>query len=117
MQQAPVAITVGWGEALAALLGGLMVHIVSPMVTTWLKKPTEEFNQALQLREELRLQIADLQSRHETLEADLARVHAEVDEWRDKYYSLLEANIKLQAQYNELVEEFGHFKKKHGEEL
>lgn len=117
MPQAPVAITVGWGEALAALLGGLMVHIVSPMVTTWLKKPTEEFNQALQLREELRLQIADLHARHETLEQDLARVHAEVDEWRDKYYALLENNIKLQGQYNDLMEQFGTFKKKHGEDL
>ena len=104
----------GWDGAFAATIGAGIMYLVAPLLRKRIDKTTEEFDHAARIRTELRHLIDDLQARQDAMAADLDRLHKEVDEWRGKYYVLLEAHLEHQAQYAALLEEFGQVKRKYG---
>lgn len=117
MPQGALSVGTGWSELIALLLGGFITHMMGPMIQNILKKPTEDFKQAAAIRDELRQQIEDFGERlahQETLISDLQK---EVDEWRDKYYTVLEANLKLQQEIAVMMQEIRALRVQQGENL
>lgn len=83
----------------AALFGGIGVKVLEKMMN----KKSEAFSDATQIRDELRIEIANLRK-----EADEWK--EEADEFRGKYYESIEENIQLNQQFESLRLEYQRLK-------
>lgn len=73
----------GLDPAWIALIGTLCGGIGLKLLEHWLGRSQVKRNDAQQIRDELRTQVAELRDTNRILEK-------EVDEWRDKYWALRE---------------------------
>ena len=67
----------GWFALAGALMGGSGLKIIE----AWLRRPKDAADELTEFRQELRQEIKDLR-------VELARVEAELDNWKGKYYAL-----------------------------
>lgn len=79
-------------------LGGVLVR----WLDRTLRNNTDYFTQASQIRQELRDEISLLQTKSKQLEDEVKGLEDEIDEWKIKYYTLLENKIK-----NKLIDKKG----------
>lgn len=76
-----------WIALIATLLGGVGVKITEHLLT----RNKTNSDDAKEIREELRLQIASQRD-------EIIRLEGEVDEWRAKYLDLRDAYVKVQTE-------------------
>lgn len=77
--------------AVGALLGGSGVKLVDYFI----KRPDKNFRTAERLRDELRHELI-------AVRADIKQIADELDEWKVKYYNLLEENVNLKQRCKHL---------------
>lgn len=77
----------GWIALLGTLGGGTGLKVVEH----FLNKGQTKTNEASKIREELRTQIEDQRT-------EIRRLEEQVEDWRNKYYDLRDAHIKLQTE-------------------
>lgn len=87
-------INQGWLALIGALLGGSGLKFIEH----WLNKGKTKEDSALALRAELREDL-------KTARAELDRAEDETDEWRAKYYIILEGWQNLRADLNQTIDE------------
>lgn len=93
----------GWDDVAIFIAGGIISPVVRQVAKWVSEKPKDEFNQAASIREELRQQILDLRKSLEETNQRVEELQGQVDNWRSKYYAVLEANLSLQHQCHELL--------------
>lgn len=74
-----------------SLLGVVFAGAGLKFVEGWLKKTKDKDDTATNLRQELRNELT-------ALKADMAKVEKELDEWKGKYYEVIERYIIAKAQ-------------------
>lgn len=72
----------GWAAIVGAALGGASVKVVD----YYLKKPDKNYRTAERLREELRSEL-------NVMRVEIRALADELDEWKSKYYTLLEEHV------------------------
>lgn len=82
-------INQAWLALIGALLGGSGLKVIEH----WLNRSKSKDNTATDFRNELRTDIKDLR-------AELAKTEAELDQWRVKYYALMDEFIKFKLGKN-----------------
>lgn len=87
-------MTEAWIAVVSATIGGVGVKLVEVFAS----RPAREFEQATAIREELRLELA-------TVRGEMTRYSIELDQWREKYFSLLAEHVKLKELYVRLEHE------------
>lgn len=95
-----------YAALMAALGGGVGVKVIDRV----LSKRSERFNEASQMRDELRLQISDLRDAVETHEKTIDEWRHEADNWRTKYWEQVAENVKLRGEFEQLRGDFEAFK-------
>lgn len=94
-----------WPYAVAVVAGGVLSRIVGPFIRTLANKNKEELDEGARIRKELRDQINYLTGRINILTASVTRLEQDVDQWKTKYYAVVEANLDLQHQCKQLLTE------------
>lgn len=82
-------VSQAWLALIGAILGGSGLKVIEH----WLNKSKVQNDEATSYRKELRDEVTSLRE-------ELRKVEKELDEWRDKYYVLMD--------------EFSKFKREHG---
>ena len=78
-------------EALIALIGTIFGGVGLKFLESFINRSKAKDDTATQIRKELRDEIRDMR-------AELNRLESDVDEWKGKYYTLLEQFIKVKAE-------------------
>jgi hypothetical protein len=78
----------GWMALAGAIFGGAGLQIIK----SWLGRPKERHDDETEFRVELREDI-------KTLRLELRKVEAELDVWREKYYSLMDEFVKFKTNH------------------
>jgi t-SNARE complex subunit (syntaxin) len=91
-----------------ALIGTLFGSAGLKIIEYWLSRAKIKEDTALQMRDELRKEI-DRKSKDYLLEVDRLRIELtaaekQVNEWRDKYYTLIEDFMRVKAEYSIAIE-------------
>lgn len=86
-----------------ALIGTIFGGIGLKFAEKWLGRSKERFDDALQIRDELRIEINAQREEIKELEADVER-------WRAEYYNLRDAHIKIQTELTLAMENLNRFK-------
>lgn len=81
------------GEAIFALLGAASGGVGLKILDSFLGRGRVKSDEASEIRKELRQEINGLRAEH-------LRIEAELDEWKQKYYDLLDKMYKQQQQLN-----------------
>ena len=81
--------------AIVAVAGTALGGIGLKITENLLSRDKDKKDYAIQLREELRVELRDLKAEKTALEREL-------DEWKDKYYSLLSRFINVETQIETL---------------
>jgi hypothetical protein len=74
-------------SVLAAIFGGVGVQLLKKLTT----RRSEEFEEAVRIRQELRQEI-------ESLREELDQLKIEVEEWRTKYYQKVEETLETRSE-------------------
>lgn len=88
-----------WGTytiSLIALLGALFGGAGLEFIRRWLDKAKEKDDTATALRNELRSELT-------ALKTELQGVERELDEWKAKYYEVVEKYITIKVQYENIL--------------
>lgn len=94
--------------SLIALLSAAISTIGLKLVERWLNKSKDKDTSQLEMRNELRNDLASGKEEIERLKAEVSAMEKEVDEWRRKYYEIVEAYLKLKYSYSgKLLEQKG----------
>lgn len=86
--------------SIIALLSAAISTIGLKLVERWLNKSKDKDSSQLEMRNELRTDIASKVEEIERLKAEIAAMEKEIDEWRKKYYEIVEAYLKLKYSYD-----------------
>lgn len=87
-----------------ALLGTLFGGAGLEFIKRWLGKAKEKDDTATALRNELRGELTSLKQ-------ELAAVEKELDEWKAKYYDVVEKYLTVKIQYENLLRQMSEQKK------
>ncbi len=86
-----------------ALIGTIFGSAGLKVIEHWLSRAKAKEDSAKLLREELRSEIdrksKDYAAELDRLRGELAATEKELDNWRDKYYALIEEHIKMKTEY------------------
>lgn len=83
-----------------ALLSAAISTIGLKLVERWLNKSKDKDSSQLEMRNELRTDLASRTDEVERLKAEATALEKEIDEWRRKYYEIVEAYLKLKYSYS-----------------
>jgi uncharacterized protein (DUF3084 family) len=83
-----------------ALLGTIFGGAGLEFIKRWLGKAKEKDDTATNLRNELRTELT-------ALKAEMAAVEKELDEWKAKYYDVVEKYLTVKIQYENLLRQLG----------
>lgn len=89
-----------WIILVGTLFGGAGLKIVE----AWLSKSKEKDAQGSQIRDELRQEITSLREQLTKSKEEEARLEAEIELWRSKYYDLRDVYSKAQTELFMAVE-------------
>lgn len=90
-----MVMDVDWGNyaiPIIALLGTIFGGAGLEFVKRWLSKAKDKDDTATQLRNELRGELTSIKT-------ELANVEKELDEWKAKYYEVVEKYLTVKIQY------------------
>lgn len=96
MQNTAIDVMVALGSS---ILGGLGATVLSAQK----EKKAEKVRQEENAKNELRMELKDLQIKLYSLEKDL-------NEWKDKYYSAIQELIKVKAELEHSLINLNHLK-------
>lgn len=83
-------INQAWIALIGAILGGSGLKVIE----AWLNRPKEHADAETEFRNELREEVKSLRE-------ELRKVEAELDSWREKYYTLMDEFVKFKQDHGE----------------
>ena len=83
-----------WIILIGTLFGGAGLKIVE----SWLSRSKDQQDHGQQIREELRIEIMALRDQLQKSREEEARLEAEIELWRSKYYDLRDVYSKAQTE-------------------
>lgn len=83
-----------WIVLIGVLFGGAGLKVVE----SWLSRKKTEQDQGIQIRDELRKEIVALRDQLQAAKEEEARLEAEIELWRSKYYDLRDVYSKAQTE-------------------
>lgn len=81
--------------SLVGLAGVLFGGVGLKVVEAWLNRSKDKDNSQLEMRKELRSEIATKLAEIDNLRKQLQEIEDELDQWREKYYTLREEFLEL----------------------
>ena len=82
--------------AIFSVIGAVFAGTGLKVVEKWLQKAKDKDDTATSLRNELRTELTDLKK-------ELASAGDSIEEWREKYYDVIEKYIVVKAQLNTVL--------------
>ena len=82
--------------AIISVIGAVFAGSGLKVIEKWLQKAKDKDDTATNLRNELRAELAELKK-------ELATAGDSIDEWRAKYYDVIEKYILVKAQLNAVL--------------
>jgi cell division protein FtsB len=87
-----------------ALVGTIFGGAGLKIIESWLGRAKERSDQGAEIREELRKEIEGLRNQLDKASAEEQRLEAQVEQWREKYWSLREEKQSLVTELTIVME-------------
>lgn len=88
-------INQGWIALFGTLFGASGLKVIEH----WLNRPKEQRDDEAEFRTELREDVKNMRDELRKAQTDLRKVDAELDMWREKYFSLMEEFVKFKSEH------------------
>lgn len=90
-----------WIAAIGTIFGGAGLKLIE----SYLNRPSKKDSTPAEIRDELRKEIISLKADLSAMKIEIDKTEAEMLEWREKYWALVEQHVKIKQQLLDYLSE------------